>query len=222
MDIVNKLQDSLKKIGRTPSAGHPKLQDIRRLSAKAFQGLEDKGIENVLSICETLLKEKDYCLNVIAYDFAYRVRKQYNDKTFDIFENWLLKYIRDWNDCDDFCTHAFSELIKKDKKLTDKVVKWAKNHEFAVRRATAVILIPLIRMNKYAGINPFGIANLLMNDEHDLVQKGYGWMLKVYGEKEPTLVYEYLKENRSKMPRVAFRYAMEKLPTKMKRELMAL
>ena len=184
--------------------------------------MEDKTIDNVFIICENLLKENDNVLKVIAYDFAYRVRKQYNDKTFSIFENWLFKYIRDWDDCDDFCTHAFSELLLKDKTLTNKIVRWAKNHEFAVRRATAVITIPLIRKNKYKDINPLGIANLLLEDEHDLVQKGYGWMLKVYGEKEPQKVFDFLKEKHSQMPRVAFRYALEKLPAVMKKELMKL
>jgi len=222
MEIINILKSAVKTISKTATGKHVKVKDIRKLSSDTFKMLEDKSIDNVFSICEALLKQKDYAMNIIAYDFAYRVRKQYNNKTFSIFENWLFKYIREWEDCDDFCTHAFSELIAQDKELTNKIVKWAKNHEFAVRRATAVVIIPLIRKNKYKDVNPLGIANLLMDDEHDLVQKGYGWMLKVYGEKEPIIVYEYLKKHHAIMPRIAFRYALEKLPPRMKKELMAL
>jgi 3-methyladenine DNA glycosylase AlkD len=222
MEIIKKIQAETKKIGKTATGTHIKVKDLRKLTADIFKNLEDKSIENVLFICEELLKLNDYAMKVVAYDFAYRVRKQYNENTFAIFENWLLKYVRDWNDCDDFCTHAFSELLLKDKTLTNKIVKWTKSHEFAVRRAAAVITIPLIRKNRYKDINPLGIANLLLNDEHDLVQKGCGWMLKVYGEKEPAIVFEYLKKNRQIMKRVTFRYALEKLPAKMKKELMAL
>ena len=222
MEIIKKIQSEAKKLTMTPTGSHIKTKDIRQMSANIFKNIEDKSMENIFAICEELLKEKQYLYNIIAYDFAYRVRKQYDEKTFSIFENWLVKYIRNWYDCDDFCTHAFSELLAKDKNLTNKIVKWAKHHEFAVRRATAVITIPLIRKNRYKDINPFGIADLLIEDEHDLVQKGYGWMLKVYGEKEPQLVFDYLKKNHARMPRVAFRYALEKLPKKMKIELMAL
>lgn len=55
------------------------------------------------------------------------------------------------------------------------------------------------------------ISDALMNDSHYLVLKGYGWMLKVLSEAEPEKVYEYLIKNRNCMPRVAFRYALEKL-----------
>ena len=28
------------------------------------------------------------------YDWAYKVRKQYNENTFSVFESWLIKYVR--------------------------------------------------------------------------------------------------------------------------------
>ncbi len=47
-------------------------------------------------------------------------------------------------------------------------------------------------------------------------------MLKVLSQKEPELVIRYLKANHAVMPRVAFRYAIEKVNDKTKRELMSL
>ncbi|MCW1890150.1 DNA alkylation repair protein [Vibrio chagasii] len=37
------------------------------------------------------------------------------------------------------------------------------------------------------------MADLLLEDKHDLVQKGYGWMLKVLSQKEPQQVEGYLE-----------------------------
>lgn len=102
------------------------------------------------------------------------------------------------------------------------IIPWTARDEFWMRRAAAVVLIPSIRRNKYKETNPTLISDLLMNDPEPLVLKGYGWMLKVLSTKEPDLVYDYLKKNRDTMPRVAFRYALEKLDNKRKTELMSL
>jgi 3-methyladenine DNA glycosylase AlkD len=148
------------------------------------------------------------------------MREQYDENTFVIFEKWLEKYVRGWGDCDDFCTHAFGELICQNTHLTSKIVKWTKQNEFWMRRASAVILIPSIWHDKYVETNPLKISDILMKDEHYLVLKGYGWMLKILSKKEPLLVFEYLLKNKAVMPRVSYRYALEKMDTKKKEILM--
>ncbi|MEZ8382950.1 DNA alkylation repair protein [Vibrio splendidus] len=199
-----------------------KTGQVRSISALVFKTIKNKDISNVLSLCTQLLEERDWALGVIAYDWAFRVRKQYSKETFPIFEHWLMEYVIDWNDCDDFCTHAFGELLSQYNELFELITKWVIHSNFAVRRAATVVLIYPINNDKYSGLNPFKVADLLIKDEHDLVQKGYGWMLKVLSQKEPELVIRYLKANHAVMPRVAFRYAIEKLNDKTKRELMSL
>ena len=80
-----------------------------------------------------------------------------------------------------------------------------------MRRACAVSLLVSIRRNDYKAIDPLQISDLLMKDGHYLVLKGYGWMLKELSLKEPELVFEYLMKNKDIMPRIAFRYAMQKM-----------
>jgi len=52
---------------------------------------------------------------------------------------------------------------------------------------------PAILKNDYADINPLEIANRLLNDENDLVCKGYGWMLKALSKVDEELVIEIFK-----------------------------
>ena len=82
--------------------------------------------------------------------------------------------MRGWGDCDDFCTHAFGKLLRQNKSLFAKVMTWTEGPDFWVRRASAVVLIPAIAKNDYNGIDLFAIADRLLDDEHDLVRKGYG------------------------------------------------
>lgn len=58
----------------------------------------------------------------------------------------------------------------------------------------------------------FTIADRLMGDQDDLVQKGYGWLLKEASKTYPTDVFDFVMSRRERMPRIAFRYALEKLP----------
>ena len=159
-------------------------------------------------------------MGVIAFDFAYRMKNQYDEKTFSIFEVWLEKYVRGWGDCDDFCTHAFGELICQNTRLVENIIPWTKREEFWMRRAAAVALIPSIGRNKYNETNPLQISDILMTDEHYLVLKGYGWMLKILSTREPELVFHYLLKNKTVMPRLSYRYALEKMDAEKKKILL--
>ena len=195
---------------------------IRSISAKVYRTLESKDISDVLKASEELLEHRDWAFGVIAYDWAFRVKKQYTLETFDTFEHWLFEYVTDWNDCDDFCTHAFGELIRQHNELFEKVLSWVEHDHFAVQRAAAVVLIYPVNKNVYKDLKPTLVADHLLENEHHLVQKGYGWLLKVFSKKEPELVVEYLKNNHDKMPRTAFRYALENLDKDMQQALMSL
>jgi 3-methyladenine DNA glycosylase AlkD len=221
-DIVKLAKVELEKLSSTPAGGHLKTGDVRKLSAKLYRGLQDKSKDNVFIISESLLEQYNWPMSVIAFDFAYRVKKQYDETTFSLFESWLAKYVRGWGDCDDFCTHAFGELILQNTSLVEKIIPWTKREEFWMRRAAAVVLIPSIYHNKYKETNPIAISDLLIKDKDDLVRKGYGWMLKVLSIKEPELVYNYLVKYKDIMPRVSFRYALEKMDQDKKIELMKL
>lgn len=216
-EAIGKIQELEENV---PKGKHIITGDIRKLSAALYREIKDKNIENVFSICEELLEQRRWATGVIAYDFAYRVRKQYNESTYDIFFRWLKDYVRGWGDCDDFCTHAFGEMLRQKKFLFEKVITWTEDKDFWVRRASAVVLIPAIMKNDYDGINPLQISDRLMQDEHDLVLKGYGWMLKALSQADQKRIEEYLIENHEKMPRVAYRYALEKFDKETRNKLM--
>jgi 3-methyladenine DNA glycosylase AlkD len=59
-----------------------------------------------------------------------------------------------------------------------------------------------------------------MYDEDDLVQKGYGWMLKETSKAHQKQVFNFVVKHRKTMPRTALRYAIEKMPEKMRKEAM--
>lgn len=64
------------------------------------------------------------------------------------------------------------------------------------------------------------IADRLLEDEDDLVRKGYGWMLREAGKAHRQEIFDYVMANRKLMPRISLRYAIEKFPEDMRKKAM--
>src|SRR3989339_767047 len=134
----------------------------------------------------------------------------------------LFNYIDNWGKCDDYCLNVLSHFIIKFPKFKLEVKEWSKSKNQWRRRASAVVFIQgkSWKIHKDYLEDVFDIANVLLRDKEDLVQKGYGWMLKIASESYQKEVYEFVMKNKNEMPRTALRYAIEKMPQDMRKEAM--
>jgi hypothetical protein len=95
-DIVTTAKLELGNLNAAPHGGHLKTGDIRRLSAKLFRCIKDKSKDCVFGVCDEFLEQHNWPMGIIAFDFAYRIKNQYDKNTFAVFECWLEKYVRGW------------------------------------------------------------------------------------------------------------------------------
>jgi 3-methyladenine DNA glycosylase AlkD len=192
---------------------------VRKISAKYFSQVKRETRHRIYSLCEELCSSGYSEERTIAFDWAFRLRKQYAPSDFTTFESWLKEYVENWGACDDFCTHALGAFILQFPEFLPKVKAWARSANRWARRASAVSLIYSIRRRRHLE-SAFEIADTLLLDQDYLVQKGYGWMLKEASNHYPDEVFEYVMSVRHVMPRTALRYAIEKLPAKLRLEAM--
>ena len=75
------------------------------------------------------------------------------------------------------------------------------------RRTAIVSTAHFIRQGDVA--DTFKIAEILVNDKEDLVNKGTGWMLRFAGDKDRRQLLSFLDKHAATMPRVALRYSIE-------------
>lgn len=142
-----------------------------------------------------------------------------NEKTKkDIFKFYLKnrKGINNWDLVDISAPKILGKhLLKKDKTI---LFKFAVSKNLWERRIAILSTLEFIRNGDFK--TTLQLCKILLNDEHDLIHKAVGWMLREIGKKDIESEEKFLKASYKKMPRTVLRYAIEKFPeTKRKKYL---
>ncbi len=193
---------------------------VGKIAKDYFKEIKKENKQNIFTLCEGLLRS-DYCEEAfIAFEWAYQLRDDYSEDDFSTFELWVEKYVNNWAKCDTLCNHSVGSFIEKFPSYIANLKTWTQSENRWMRRAAAVTLVLPARKGAFLE-DIFEISNLLLKDKDDLVQKGYGWMLKEASKSHQPEVFTYVMKNKKDMPRTALRYAIEKFPKDLRDKAMA-
>lgn len=188
---------------------------IHKLSKQIIKDLDIYDKKQIFKLCNILMESGYIEDSIVACNLSYSLRKTFEENDIKIFETWIKKYVNNWASCDTLCNHTVGAYIEM---FPDKIFdlkSFAKSKNKWLKRAAAVSLIIPAKKGLFLK-DIFEIADILLLDNEDLVQKGYGWMLKALSQSHQKEVYDYVILNKNKMPRTALRYAIEKMPKELK------
>ena len=188
---------------------------VGKLSKSYFNEVKNKTKAEIFDLCEELWQSGYMEESFVACDWSYYINQQYKPEDFKIFEKWISNYVSNWASCDTLCNHTVGTFLEMYPEFVQELKRWATSENRWMRRAAGVSLIIPARKGKFLS-SIFEIADILLMDKDDLVQKGYGWMLKAASQASQNEVFEYVMQKKAIMPRTALRYAIEKMPVALK------
>ena len=205
-------KDRVKSLGiRTPA-----LRKLSQEYVKAHRGA--LGLDGALAIGDRLIRcemlEEKAMAVLLAERFAGRLQRVH----FAVFDRWI-EHADNWATIDGICSTSLGKIILRYGPPMDELLAWAGDANLWRRRAAAVSLVPSARRGKFLD-ESFRVADRLMTDEEDMVQKGVGWLLKEQSAHHPDEVVDYLERWAGTTSRLVLRYASEKLPPERRREVL--
>lgn len=178
-----------------------KVPEQRKIAAK----FQDLSLENLEKLLNSKIHEHRMTALFILINQYEKADERGKKKIVDFyFKN--TKNINNWDLVDLSAPKIAGDyLLNKPRKI---LYELAKSNNLWERRIAIISTHTFIRDDKFD--DTLKIAKILLKDQHDLIHKAVGWMLREVGKRDQKAEEEFLKKYYSKMPRTMLRYAIEK------------
>lgn len=172
---------------------------------------KDLGLKEIEKLLHSKFHEERLIALLILVAQFSKGSEHVRKKIFDFYLK-NTKYTNNW-DLVDLSSHEIvgQYLLNKNCFILERLVKSKNIWE---RRIAVLATFNFIKNNKCD--ESLRIAEMLLQDEHDLIHKAVGWMLREIGKKDRKREVEFLNKYSKKMPRTMLRYAIEKFPEKLR------
>jgi len=149
--------------------------------------------------------------------YKYQKAKTTKEKTM-IYDFYIKnhKYIDSWGLVDVSAWHVVGQHMNEFPQKKNLLYDYVKSKDLWERRIAIVSTFAFIRQNQFT--DTLKISKILLNDEHDLIHKAVGWMLREVGKRDQQIEEEFLQKYYKQMPRTMLRYAIEKFPENLRQK----
>lgn len=172
-----------------------------RAIAKQFRDLAE--VELIRLLASPIHEDRSAALFIMIFQFEKS--DEVNRKR--IFRTYVKyrKFVNNWDLVDLSAPKIIGAyLLEKDRKL---LYTWARSKKLWEKRIAIVASYTFIKVDQFK--DTLALAQILMQDPHDLIHKAVGWMLRELGKRNRQVLEKFLQKHHHKMPRTMLRYSIE-------------
>lgn len=167
----------------------------------------DANLKTIATLLNSRYHEERLFALLLLMQFYQRGTDEQQQAAFDLYLGNTQR-INNWDLVDISAPHIVGcHLENRPRKVLHKLARSSLLWE---RRIAIISTAWFIRLGDFA--DTLRIAGMLLQDEHDLMHKAVGWMLREVGKRDLAVEEDFLKAHYQKMPRTMLRYAIERFP----------
>lgn len=186
--------------------------DLRRV-AKRYSALSLADLQKLLTAKQHEVRTAALLVLVAQYE---RGDPALQKAILDLYLN-NTRHINNWDLVDCSCREIVGGHLRTgSRKLLTRL---AKSESLWERRIAMVSTMALVRDGDLD--DALRVAELLLDDPHDLIHKAIGWVLRVLGDVDRPALLRFLQTHYKRIPRTALRYAVEHFSPQERKNLLA-
>ena len=176
--------------------------DIRRIAKKFSQEI---SLQELTELIQNPIHEVRLCALIILVN---KYKKENSDKIYQYYMDHLTA-INNWDLVDSSAPYIVGDYLYKHPEKSKILIDFSHSENLWVRRISIVSTFTFIKNNEFN--TTLEIAKLLLNDNHDLIHKALGWMLREIYKRDERIIKRFLRQNYAQIPRTTLRYAIERM-----------
>jgi len=179
--------------------------DIRRIAKKFSQEI---SLQELTKLIQNPIHEVRLCAIIILVN---KYKKEDSSKIYQYYMDHLTS-INNWDLVDSSAPYIVGDYLYKNPEKSKILLDFSQSENLWIRRISIVSTLTFIKNNEFN--QTLKIANLLLHDDHDLIHKAVGWMLREIYKRDESLIKQFLRQNYAQIPRTTLRYAIEHMDKK--------
>jgi 3-methyladenine DNA glycosylase AlkD len=196
------------------------LPAVRRIARDVWVAHRDWDVQTGIAFCDALIRRRELEAKCVGVLVLARHRRTFPRSLFVTVRGWLADgHCASWAAVDLVAPSLITPLLDRAPLLLRPLAGWTRARSVWVRRAAAVSLVPLARRGRALDAS-YRVAAALFEDDHDLIHKATGWLLREAGKTDMPRLERFLRSRGPRIPRTTLRYAIERFPERRRKRLL--
>jgi len=181
------------------------MPNIRKIAKKFSQEI---SLQELTKLIQNPIHEVRLCALIILVN---KYKKEDSSKIFQYYMDHLTS-INNWDLVDSSAPYIVGDYLYNNPEQTKILLKLSQSENLWIKRISIVSTFTFIKNNEFS--ITLKIAKLLLHDDHDLIHKAVGWMLREVYKRDECLIKRFLRQNYAQIPRTTLRYSIERMDKK--------